>query len=99
MARTYQKPLSKCQAEKNAITSKQITSDKGEKQIENGKFNSYRNPTMLQVFICSYLRRTGLLMLCIFISKKHQANLNTVMMQLRKARHAEIENITQHSTF
>lgn len=51
MARTHQKPLSKCQAEKNAITSKQITSDKGEKQIENGKFNSYKNPTTLQVFI------------------------------------------------
>lgn len=51
MAKTYQKPLSKCQAEKNAITSKQITSDKGEKQIERGKFNSHKNPTMLQVFI------------------------------------------------
>lgn len=37
MARTHQKPLSKCQAEKNAITSKQVTPDKGGKENTKGK--------------------------------------------------------------
>lgn len=52
MARTHQKPLSKCQAEKNAITSKQITSDKGEKKIQKGKLK-LQKPTTLKVFIAA----------------------------------------------
>lgn len=91
MARTHQKPSPKCQAEKEAITSKQITLDKGEKKIQKGELNSYQKQQRLQ---CSYPQRNGLLMWHIFINKKNQANLNTVMTQLRKARHTETENIT-----
>lgn len=50
MARTHQKPLSKCQAEKNAITSKQIhqTNKKNKQKRENV---TVTKTSMLKVFV------------------------------------------------
>lgn len=50
MARTYQKPLSKCQAEKNATTSKQIHQTKEKNKYKRENLIVTKTP-MLKVFI------------------------------------------------
>lgn len=52
MARTHQKPLPKCQAEKKAITSKQITLDKGgKKKYKRGNLTVTKNNDAYSVHI------------------------------------------------